>query len=356
MRIQGDFPASAGRRAALWLIGTSFIAAFAAAAPAHAQGTAAGTVITNQAQAVYELPGGGDSPPILSEEVKILVDEVLDVDVTAEPDVTVATPSTGQMLTFTVTNVGNGSEAFKLAVTQAAGDDFDPSNFTIYYDADGDDQYDAGAETEYTGANYPTIAANGHVKVFVFADIEAGLEDGDTGGLVLTATAVTGSGTPGADVGNDTGPNGTWNVIVGASGGEDEDTGNYVVEVEPPPPTPTLTLAKSINAIADPFGGTTARVSGSEITYQIVATLTGTGTLNNLRILDNIPVGTTYVAGSLTLESAALTDAADTDAGKFVDTAGTDSIEVALGSVTSPATRTVTFKVKVDGATFDPTP
>ncbi|HWH23141.1 MAG TPA: hypothetical protein VNT25_07645, partial [Allosphingosinicella sp.] len=75
----------------------------------------------------------------------------------------------------------------------------------------------------------------------------------------------------------------------------------------------TISLQKSATVV-DPFGGTT-QVPGSIITYTLVANVTGSGSLANVRISDPIPSGSTYQPGSITLNNTPLTDSADTDAG-----------------------------------------
>jgi uncharacterized repeat protein (TIGR01451 family) len=101
------------------------------------------------------------------------------------------------------------------------------------------------------------------------------------------------------------------------------------------------TLVKSA-AVLDPFGGTTS-VPGSVITYTLVATVTGNGSLANLAINDPIPAGTQYIASSITLETVAQTDAADADAGNFNGT----RVNVSLGTVPAGQTRTVTFQARI---------
>ena len=103
----------------------------------------------------------------------------------------------------------------------------------------------------------------------------------------------------------------------------------------------SVALAKSA-VVADPFGGATA-VPGSTITYSIVATISGAGSLNNLAINDPIPVGTTYVPASMTLQGTGQTDAADADSSNFNGT----RVNFALGNVAAGQTRTVTFQVTI---------
>lgn len=80
------------------------------------------------------------------------------------------------------------------------------------------------------------------------------------------------------------------------------------------------------------------------ITYSIVANVAGTGTVAGLAIADAIPAGTSYQPGTLTLEGAALSDAADADAGQ----GGSTGVAVQLGDVAAGGTRTVTFKVRIN--------
>jgi len=63
-----------------------------------------------------------------------------------------------------------------------------------------------------------------------------------------------------------------------------------------------------------------------------------------VHIGDTIPDGTTYQSGSLTLDGAALTDAADGDAGS----ASSSGIAVGLGTQAPGTSRTVTFTVKIN--------
>ncbi|MFN5643817.1 MAG: hypothetical protein ACK450_04395, partial [Sphingomonadales bacterium] len=81
----------------------------------------------------------------------------------------------------------------------------------------------------------------------------------------------------------------------------------------------------------------------AKITYTITATVSGAGSLTNLVVNDPIPAGTTYVAGSLALQSTLLTDAADADAGNY----NGSRISIALGNVPAGQTRTITFRTVI---------
>lgn len=312
-------------------------AAGLSATPALAGGTPAGTSISNVATATYEQANGADAT-VESNEVTLIVDELLDVTVaSAEPaDVTGSPGVAGALLRFVVTNAGNGSEAFELtAVSNGGGDDFDPAVTALVLDANGNGAYDAGVDLPYVaGANDPELAPDESKAVFVLSTLPVAAANAQRGKVRLQAAAKTGSGTPGtafAGAGQ-----GGGNAVVGATGGAAGDDAWYKIAAA------ALAFAKSA-AVADPFGGTT-QGPGATITYTLTATVTGSGSLSNVRIADPVPDGTTYEAGSITLDAAGLTDAEDGDAGRFTGSA----IEVGLGTLAAGASRTVRFKVKID--------
>lgn len=308
---------------------------FVGASPALAVGTQAGTQIENIATATYTPPSGTGTVSIESNEVVIVVDEVLDVTVdwTDPANVVVTSPAEKQKLKFQVTNNGNGPEQFALSAnTTVTGDQFDPTNAQIYLDSNGNGGYDEGTDVLYTG-NEPVLAPDASMTIFVLANIPSGRTDQDKGHVVLTATAITGSGTPGTVY---TGQGqGGGDAVVGLTTASANDQGTYIVS------NAMVTLQKGA-IVLDRWGGT-SRVPGSVITYSIVATVNGSGSVSGLTINDAVPAGTTYVANSMTLAGAALTDVTGDDAGTFASNA----ISVALGTVAAPATQTVTFKVKI---------
>jgi uncharacterized repeat protein (TIGR01451 family) len=312
-------------------------AAAGVAAPAQAAGTLAGTNIVNVATATYDTPGG---PPasVDSNIVTLKVDELLDVTVAwRDPaDVTSAPGLTGQVLSFTVTNAGNGPEAYRLGtVANGGGDDFDPAVTAVFLDSNANGAYDAGVDTAYVaGSNDPVLAPDASLAVFVLSTIPLAAADGNRGKVDLTAVAVTGSGVPGTGFAGQ--GEGGGNAVVGATGAAAQDDGWYAIRKA------SLAFVKSAT-VADPFGGTT-QGPGAVITYTLTATVGGTGTLANVAVADPIPAGTTYQPGSLTLDSAPLTDAADADSGRFTGT----GIAVGLGNVAAGTTKTVKFKVKID--------
>jgi uncharacterized repeat protein (TIGR01451 family) len=316
---------------------TALAALALGASAAEAAGTPAGTVIDNVATATYDLPTGGTST-VTSNIVTLKVDELLDVTVaSADPgDVATAPAAIAQVLKYTVTNAGNGSEAFTLtAQDTAGGDDFNPSVTSIVLDSNSNGVFDAGLDTVYVaGSNNPLLAPDASTTVFILSTIPGGVGDGDRGRVDLKAVAVTGSGAPGTTFAG--AGQGGGDAVVGATGADAEDDGYFVVSAA------VLSLVKSAT-VTDPFGGAT-RVPGSTITYSLLASASGSGSLANVRVADTIPTGTTYKPNSITLDGSPLSDANDADAGRFTGT----GVSVGLGNVAAGSSYTITFKVDID--------
>ena len=318
------------------IVATATIA-IAIARPAHAVGTTAGTTISNTATVTYTDPLGAPVG-VPSNRVDIIVDELLDVTVaSADPGDVAALPgSINQILTFNVTNTGNGSESFRLtAINAIGGDAFDPVTTSLVIDSNVNGVYDAGVDTVYNaGSNDPVLAPDTSVRVFVLSTIPAAATNGQRGQTDLTATAVTGSGAPGttfAGLGQ-----GGGNAVVGATTALGRDDGFYIVNAA------MVAFVKSATVL-DPFGGTKS-VPGAVITYTLLATVSGSGSLANLAVGDPVPASTTYVPGSITSQAVPITDLTDADDGEFA----ASRVSVRFGTVAGGQTRTVTFKVKID--------
>ena len=306
-----------------------------AAQSAHAAGTAAGTLISNTATATYAT--GATNASITSNTVTVKVDELVNVAVTSLTATPVAAGNAPAVLTYQITNTGNGPEPFNLTADPAvSGNAFNSTIQSVAIDSNGDGVYEPGTDAIITnGAASPTIAPDASIKVFVLANVPAAATDGQTSQVKLTAASVLGTGSPGTVLAGK-GAGGV-DAVLGASGGTGNALATLVASLA------NVTLTKSFT-VADPFGGT-APVPGAIVTYSLLVHASGTGTASGVNVADNYPAGTTYQAGTLTLNGTALTDAADTDAGSATAT----GISVALGTVAGgSADKTVTFKVKIN--------
>ena len=301
---------------------------------AMAEGVPAGTLIENTATASYT--DGSGTQTVDSNTVTVKVDELLDVAIASQDAGAVAVSGGSVVLTFEITNTGNGPEAYDLtADPSVTGNDFDMTIDGIAVDTNGNGVYDPGVDA-ILGASEatPEILADGTLTVFILATPPAGVTDGQTSEINLLAEAVTGTGTPGTTFAGQ-GVDGS-DAVVGTTGADDDTNGALIASLA------SLALVKAA-AIADPFGGSEA-VPGAVITYTLTATVAGSGSISDLRVTDIIPTGTTYEAGTLALDAASLTDADDADAGK----AGASGIDVLIGSAAAGSNYTITFNVKID--------
>jgi uncharacterized repeat protein (TIGR01451 family) len=314
--------------------------------------TRAGVIIENRAQADYVL--GGLNYTAYSVTTQTAVAELVDVNVTPAMGGTTAVtgplPASGELLYFAVTNAGNSTEEFALTADPAvAGDDFDPDNPVVALDSGNIGSFDGTGTDTIIPAPIP-IPAETTIFVWVISDIlDTPLNPGDTGRLTLEAvhqnapiSTVPGIVYPGAGAGG-------TDLVLGASGGYSAATGAYVIM------RTSLILDKTVSSIAGTVAGVPVNdpIPGAVITYQLDVIVSGTGTAYAVTVTDSIPVDTTYVPGSMTLDpdgggpnpSTALTDADDypADPGQFTGVA----IRVRLGDLTA-GTRTITFQVTID--------
>ena len=310
------------------------------ATPALAVGVAAGTSIDNTAQVTYTV--GSVSATATSNTTSVTVAEILDVVVTLQtPSVPVIAGSTQQEMLYRVTNTGNGPETFHLQMTSTlGGDEFDPvaASPSIYFDTDGSGDLSSGDAPYVAGSNDPVLNADAFVTVLLVNDIPAAVVDGNRGFSRLLADARTGTGAPGTTFAGQ-GAGGT-DAVVGTTGADSDATGQYLV-------AGVAVNAVKSQTVADQFGGTRP-VPGACINYTIIVSTTGTGSASASVFSDNIPANTTYVPGTLRLNSAVLSDAADADAGDF-STLPNARVRVQLGTLTQASgSQTIQFAVTIN--------
>ncbi|WP_226701807.1 hypothetical protein [Microbulbifer elongatus] len=324
-----------------WLLGG---AALLLSVQAFAVGTGAGTTISNTASATYT-DTTGNPQSVSSNTTSLRVDELLDVTVASNDAgyISASSPEIGAVLSFTVTNTGNGDEAYDLAVNTAlSGDQFDPENALIYIDSNGDGLYDAG-DALYDASSPLQLAADESIAVFVVADVPDALSSSDLGLVELTAESITAQASAGSDAPGTVFAgqgDGGGNAVVGSSGATAVAQNGYQITLV----QPSFTKSQSV---VDPFGGSAA-VQGAVITYTLTFSASGSGEITDVILSDDIPDNTTYLAGSITLNGAGKSDAADSDEARFDSSATPPRIEINIGTVNAPASYTATFQVEID--------
>ena len=317
---------------------------------AFALGTSAGTSITNTATVDYTL-GGNPAVYTSSASDAFNVVEIIDVAVTWQDgaNVPVNSPQANAALTFQVTNAGNGPEDFQVTANfNLSGDDFNPtpalpttlwreSNSTIGLQTSG-----ASPDTTLVVGGSISLNADATAIVYVLSDIPGSLADTQVGHVQLSADAAT-PGAAGAAAGTELSGAGVGgDAMVGSTNADGSAQGSYEVSA------PQVTLLKSIAQIVDPYGGSQPYTS-AQVTYRIQVDVAGSGLAQGLVITDVIPVNTTYLAGSITLDGTSQTDADDApaDNSDFNITAP-NAVTVNLGDTVAPATLFIEFAVTID--------
>lgn len=304
--------------------------------PVRGEGTPAGTDIVNVAQLSWE--DAGEKRSIQSNSASITVDERIDVAVAWVDggSVPVAPGDQKRALSFRVVNAGNAPEAFALAAQGTiGGDQWDPAITSLALDSNGNGLFDPGVDQTYRpGVDDPLLQADASITVFVLSSVPAGLADAAIGLASLRATATTGSGSPGTVFAGQ-GVRGT-DAVVGGTTATAVSQGSLIASLAVPQ------LAKA-QQILDLNGGNSA-LPGATITYTLTASYAGSVPTSGGLVEDPIPAGTSYVPGSLKLNGASLTDAADGDAGEV----GTTGVRVAIGTLSMRSSAVVSFQVRVN--------
>jgi uncharacterized repeat protein (TIGR01451 family) len=282
---------------------------------AHAQ-TRAGTPIVNTAGLQYE--AGGETHALDSNTVTLLVAERLDVRLVRDGQGAVAIDDGPTAVAFILTNADNGDEAFAVTADLAAG-----AAPTLAIDSDKNARYDPVHDAALVAGTTPALAPGETLRLFAIVAPGTASES-----LVVTARTTTGSGAVGSAF--DGKGDGGSDAVVGPTGA----AASVTVPLRSAGADPVLIKTQSV-------ANTDGARRGGIITYTLAARFTGS--VRAAVIEDLIPNGTSFVAGSLRLDNAVLTDGVDTDAGSF-DGRG---IAVALGDVIAASTHIVQFKAQI---------
>ncbi|WP_026942969.1 hypothetical protein [Hellea balneolensis] len=163
---------------------------------AFAAGTPANTTVTNSY--VLDYSAGGvtqDTVSNANDAITFTVDRIIDLTVTALGDETVVPGATDQELLFSVSNMGNDLQAYKLRVMNGASDDFDVSSIQIFTALDdGDGVFEPGADDgHFTSLDGDPITDDIHSDAVIWVKIRSaipsgrGIESGAVGEVTLIA-------------------------------------------------------------------------------------------------------------------------------------------------------------------------
>jgi uncharacterized repeat protein (TIGR01451 family) len=327
-------------------------------APALAEGTSAGSTITNNVSVTFDVGGVTQTAETATDE--FTVDRKVNVNVEWVGTATSVAPGAqNQAIAFDVTNLSNDTIDLALTTALTNGTGANISGYQIFLDTDGDrvlDQaeFDAGPIT-----SLDEVAEDDTVEVIVIADIGINAVNGDTFDVTLTANAHAGgaAGTLGAELVATSGANSTGidNVLsdgIGATDGEYDgafsDTGTYEVAGA------LVTVAKTSRVVSDPVNGATdpKAIPGATVEYCItVANASGAATATDVDVVDDLPSDVTYDGGFGIFVDGDATCANGTAGGSFsagTGPSGEDQVLGDLSDVTAGQTRSLYFRVTID--------
>ncbi len=269
--------------------------------------TPAGTVIGNQATATYQ-DATGTARTSASNLVQTTVSQVKSFTLTANGAKTAA-PGQTVYYPHTITNTGNGTDAYALNAPTTGGG-FTHTGLVYYVDANADGIPD----------NFSPITTTGNLPAgtqFNFV----------VGGVVPAATTAGTTGT----------------IIVGAT-----DTGANTLTN-----TDTTTVANSAISVTKAMSVTAGpSPSTAPITVTLTYKNTGTQAATNVALTDALPTGMTYVAGSGRWSNSgaiAMNDATGVNDQPGIDYSVTGTtISATIASVGSGISGFVTFQVNVN--------
>ncbi len=161
--------------------GLMLSAASLAAVAAHAAAPPAGSKIGNQASATYT-NAAGDTISVTSNKVETVVQQVAGLTLLAD-NAESAAPGGKVFLPHTLTNEGNGTDAFSLTATEDVGGPFDFTGILIYADAN----FDGIADSTTPITATPTLAAGEAFGIVIEATVPGGATSGQSETIEVNA-------------------------------------------------------------------------------------------------------------------------------------------------------------------------
>lgn len=342
------------------------LAALVLAQTSFADGTEAGTVVSNTATLSYSV-GGAVQSDITSDVADFKVDNKVDLTVTGDsstnlivgPSSTSTTPA--NKLSYVLSNDGNLKQIFTVAVSHLATDDFDAGTTpaTAAPQAAEACTFTINDGTTTTGPHALAATPTVTLEIDATADIEVtcsmpnrpDVDDGDLSTIDVLATAV--------DAGGATMQESTIadredevDVVLADGTGAASDAGDrnamhsatQTYEID----APMLSVVKTSKVTEDPYNGTTnpKRIPGATVEYTITISNASDSPATGVKITDIL---TAAVAGEVEFVAASIVNANGTteayDAATDTVTAEGITVPAAVGSTDGEAI--VTFEVTI---------
>ncbi len=287
----------------------------------NAKGTISGKSITNSALIKYNL--NGVEVTKTSNEDSFVVDRVVDIKLNWQDTkaVEIASGEKNRVLTFNLTNLGNGDDSIDL--THIAGDkQINPKleNIRLYMDSNNNGIWDSSD----TIVSNLSLGADKNATLFIVSDTpDANYTRGeiDNEGIRAISKSI-----------NSNGKDSAAKVDTVVRNKDVSSVGDYIVREY------WLDSLKSYKL------NTKEPHTGSIITYNISLKIGGKSSgrvIDNIKFKDAIPDGTEYLDGSLKLNGVSLSDKKDNDNGEFDGS----SVAVNISKIKESEIKNISFQV-----------
>lgn len=344
-------------------------------APAFAAGTTQGTSITNTVNVNFQVGGVAQTQQTAADTFVVDRKIIFTLAEKAPTGTTSVNPGqTARQTTFILNNTSNDTLDFTITPSQIVGgtaahggtDAFNVTNLLVCLDANADAVCDAAATATLTVND---LAADANMTILIVGDIPLSATNGQVAGVTLTAAALNSNGTA-ITAATDSTANGAGTVETifadaaksgnggtsAARDGIDVATDDYTVQAA------VLSVFKSSRVVSDGVSASNFKsVPGAVVEYCIsVANAAGGATATNISISDLVPTNTTYVPGSIFVDSTVtspgagqtcsggtgVTDASDADAGSFGTPANT--VTGTLSNIAASQSRALIFRATIN--------
>lgn len=265
-----------------------------------AQPTPAGTRIVNSAQVTFQA-SDGLTYTVGSNADVMIVGQVGGVDVDP-PRASVADPGETATFAHTLKNLGNGTDSFTVVGRSKAG-----WPVRVLRDVNGNGVVDAGDALASAPIRLPSGAS---VALLLQTDVPP------VNALRGTTDTIT---------------------VVGTSAFDPSVTDRVTDQLQIRGVGIVVVLTNAVDR--------SSATVGEILTYTVTYVATGVSSATDFKLLDPIPLGATYVQGTLRLNGANLTDGVGDDAGFFDAVA--NRVVVVLATLSGGESGTVTFQVRV---------
>lgn len=300
--------------------------------------TPAGTSISNQASVTFSQ--NNNSGFVIRSNVAVFtVNEIIDVQINwaDNSQISVSSPDYNKVLTFKLTNIGNGKQQYNLNVNpnNINGSNFNPIAVTpnVYVENNlqsGLQLSGAYIDTTYSPGALVNLEPNETKYIYLVYNIPSNLLINNKSFVQIEAVSNS-VGTNNYLAGTIIHNNDGSQSLLGHTLGKSKATGNFITN------SLQVTSTKSVLNVKDSLGGNIIQ-SQSILTYQISLDISGSGKASRVQIVDALPVELDYIPNSLLLNNTPLSDNDHIIANK---------ITIPLGDLIAPQKINLIFQTKI---------